>query len=367
MGHDGLDPVRALLPGVRLQSGGRLGGNERTHVERIRARHPDGTEASYIAKLHRSAGEGWVREAAALSLLPPEVRAPRVVAEGRGDPPVLVIEDLGDCASVADALVGDDPGAADAALQAWATALAALHVATRGSREAFRAALASRQGDLPVPDSRVPIELDLTVRALDRACSMLRVQVPAGALDELRGLTKRLGGSGLAALTPADACPDNNLRLDGGVALVDFEGAQWRHLAWDLAYLHVPWPTCWCCWRMPDAVVQHAVEAYLRAAAADIPEVAGEAFDKDVEAAVVGWALMSTMSFLDNALGADPPLNPGHPTPTRRAMILHRLARAAGSSELPTLAGLSAALHDQLHARWGDVPLAFAPAFRAAQ
>ena len=27
---------------------------------------------------------------------------------------------------------------------------------------------------------------------------------------------------------------------------------QWRHVAWDLAYLRVPWPTCWCSWRLPD-------------------------------------------------------------------------------------------------------------------
>ena len=51
------------------------------------------------------------------------------------------------------------------------------------------------------------------------------------------------------ALTPADACPDNNVLIGRRRVLIDFEGAQWRHLAWDVAYLFVPWPTC------PSAVV----------------------------------------------------------------------------------------------------------------
>jgi Phosphotransferase enzyme family len=366
VGHDGLDPVRALLPGVRIDAPDELGGNERTRVVRVRARRPDGTRTSYIVKLHRSAGEGWVREAAALSVLPPRVHAPRVAVEGR-EPPVLVIEDLGAGPSVADALTGDDPQTAEAAVQAWAAAIARLHAATRGLREAFRAALTARQGDLPVADSHVSIDLEDAVRALDRACTTLEVRVPGGAFDELRGLAKRLGGSGLAALTPADACPDNNVRTDGGLVLVDFEGAQWRHLAWDVAYLQVPWPTCWCSWRMPDSVAERAVQAYLQAAAPDIPEVAGEAFRKDVEAAVVGWALVTTAWFLDNALGSDPPLNPARPTPTRRAMILHRLDKVAGRTELAALGELSGTLAAELRSRWGDVPLAFAPAFRAAQ
>jgi hypothetical protein len=48
-------------------------------------------------------------------------------------------------------------------------------------------------------------------------------------------------------------------------------------------------------------------------------------------------------------------------------MITHRLAAAARSTELPALAELAGSLGAALAGRWGDVPLAYAPAFRTAQ
>ena len=362
----GLAALNALLPGVRLSRAERLGGNERTDVQRLAAEYPDGSRGSLIAKQYRSAGEGWVRESAALSVLPETVATPRIVATQLA-PPILILTDLGSGPSVAQALIGKDPGVAEDAVCAWATAMARLHGATIGLRAAFRAAIEERQGDLPVRDAPFGSDVEDAVRALDRACTTLSVRIPDGAPDQLRSLEKRLGGSGLAALTPADACPDNNVLTADGLALLDFEGAQWRHIAWDVAYLRVPWPTCWCSWRMPARVGARALDAYRAAAGPLIPAVTGSEFERDVSAAAVGWALITTTWFLDNALGSDPLLNPERPTPTRRAMITHRLAAAARSTELPALAQLAGALAEALAARWGDVPLAFAPAFRAAQ
>lgn len=366
MDGDGAAAIEALLPGVRASRAQRLGANDRTDVHRVAAEYPDGTRGSLIVKQYRSAGEGWVRESAALSVLPHSVSAPRVVA-AQASPPVLVISDLGDGPSVAHALLGRDPRAAEDAVRAWATAIARLHAATRDLRAAFRAAIEVRQGDLPVRDAPFATDIEDAVRTLDRACLTLGVRIPDGATEQLRGLAKRLGGSGLAALTPADACPDNNVRTADGLVLLDFEGAQWRHVAWDVAYLRVPWPTCWCSWRMPVEVGDRALDAYREVAAPLIPEVADAQFERDVSAAAVGWALITTTWFLDNALGSDPLLNPDKPTPTRRAMITHRLAAAARNSELPALADLAGALGDALARRWGEVSLAFAPAFRSAQ
>ena len=366
MVSDELAPARDLLPGVEFAQPRPLGRNERSLVHRVQATWPDGTTRSLIVKEYLTAGEGWVREAAALEVLARAGRPPRLLAEGAA-PPVLITEDLGDGASLADALLGDGPRMAERALRRWAETLATLHAATRGARAEFGAALARREGDLPVAESSVTVDLDDAARVLDRECGSLGVRLPSGALDELRALAKRLGGDGLAALTPADACPDNNVVTDNGLVLVDYEGAQWRHIAWDVAYLQVPWPSCWCCWRLPDDVAARAVAAYRAAAAPAFPEVDQPGFGHDVEAAVVGWALVSTTWFIDNALGSDPPLNPDRPTPTRRAMILHRLDRAGASAELPVLAELAALLAAELRNRWGDVPLAFAPAFSRGQ
>jgi hypothetical protein len=363
---DDLDAARALLPGIRLEAIEQLRGGERSSVHRVRATRPDGSESTLVVKQFLVAGEGWVRESAALSVLKPSLPTAGLVASG-AEPPVIVTGDLGSGGSVADALLGDDPVRAGDAVTGWARAIATLHVSTAGSRDAFRAALAERQGDLPVAESRMSLDLDDAVRALDRECGSLGVRVPVGALDELRGLGKRLGGSGPAALTPADTCPDNNVATASGLALIDFEGAQWRHLAWDVAYLLVPWPTCWCSWQLPEAVTARALAAYRHIAADAFPYVTEAAFGADLDAAAVGWALLSTSWFLDNALGGDPPVNPDKPTPTRRAMILHRLDRAARSRELAAVAELAAGLAAELRARWGDVPLAFARAFNAAQ
>jgi hypothetical protein len=360
---DALAAARALLPGVRLHEIARLDSGERSIVHRARATWPDGRQSSVIVKQYRSAGEGWVREAAALSVLPPTVRVPRLIAVGDA-PPVVITADLGSGPDVARALLGRDPDVARAAVVAWAEAVAAVHVATRDARPAFRAALDERQGDLPVGESTLSVGLDDAVRVLDRDCASLGLPVGAGAFDDLRGLTHRLAGSATAALTPADTCPDNNVGTDAGLVLTDFEGAEWRHLAWDVAYLRVPWPTCWCSWRIPDSVADDALAAYRRVASTGFPEVDGPAFGRDVEAAVIGWALLSTSWSLDTALGSDPPSNPERPTPPRRATIVHRLDRAAAAGELPALAELSGRLAADLRGRWGELQLPYAPAFR---
>ncbi|WP_327001953.1 phosphotransferase [Dactylosporangium sp. NBC_01737] len=351
---DGLDTARALLPGALLETVELLGGSSRSRVRRIRA-----DDRTLIVKEFTGAGEGWAREAAALSVLPPQVRAPRLVA-ARADPPTVVMSDLGRGPSVADALLGRDPAAAAEAVVSWATTIGVLHRATAGSREAFRDALAGA-----APESTVPADLRQSADTLAAHCAGLGVDVPAHALGELRALGTRLDSDGPAALTPADACPDNNVRTGDGLALIDFEGAQWRHVAWDVAYLTAPWPSCWCSWRLPSAVTRRALDAY-RAAAA-VPDTA--AFRADVEAATVGWALMSVSWFLPRALHDETPVagpSPAAPVraaPTRRATILHRLDLARRSPVAPALAELAARLHDALTGRWGAVALRVAPAF----
>jgi hypothetical protein len=329
-----------------------LGGSSRSQVRRVRA-----GSRTLIAKEFTATDDGWTRETAALSILPAEVPAPRLVA---ADPVArtVVMTDLGSGASVADALLGPDPTAATDALVAWATAIGVLHRTTAGLRMAFRDALGQPAGDRPVAESTLVDDLAETADVLGRH----GFDVPTRAVDELCGLATRLGDASAMALTPADACPDNNMRTADGLALIDFEGAQWRHVAWDVAYLFVPWPTCWCSWRIPDDVAERALDAY-RAACA-MPAVTAAGFDHDVEAAVVGWVFMSVALFLPRALLEDaPPGNPAKPGPNRRALILHRLDRASRSRETPALARLAGDLHAVLTARWGALTLAYAPAF----
>src|SRR5687768_1685857 len=102
---DGLDQVRALLPGWTLSTVEVLEGG-RGAVCRVRVIRPDGSSTTVIVKGFKEP-VGWVRESAALAVMPADAPAPRLLAAG-GSPPVVVISDLGDGLSVADALVGTD-------------------------------------------------------------------------------------------------------------------------------------------------------------------------------------------------------------------------------------------------------------------
>jgi hypothetical protein len=361
--RDGLDEARALLPGVRLHLQGTLGGSDRSEVMRVRAQWPDEAETGLIVKMFVGVGESWVREAAALSIAPPDAPVARLVAES-ATPPIAIMTDVGEGASVADALLGDDFTAGADAVLTWAQAIATLHRVTLGARAPFRAALAERSGELPVGETRMLAATDEAARLLEEHCLHLDVAIPSGALAQLRDLPRRLNGDHAAALSPDDACPDNNIRVGDALTLVDFEGAQWRHVAWDVAYLSVPWPSCWCSWRMPGDVAGRALERYRATIESELPYVRTPDFRHDVASAVTGWALISTSSFLPKALGDDPPAtDPARLTPTRRAMILHRLYGAQRSAELPAVAALAERLRAALVQRWGEVPLAYAPAF----
>jgi hypothetical protein len=218
-----------------------------------------------------------------------------------------------------------------------------------------------------VADTHTALALEETIRQLDQECAALGVAIPTGTFDALRTLEHRLGGAGSAALTPSDTCPDNNVLVGDRLVLLDFEDAQWRHIAWDVAYLRVPWPSCWCAWTLPDHVADAAVAAYRAGAAVRFPEVADEQFARDVEAAAVAWAFMSTMWFLPSIRAGDPPADPARPAPSRRAVVQHRLARTAQRADFAQLAPageLAERLRAELAVQYGDPPLDTAPAFR---
>jgi hypothetical protein len=313
----------------------------------LRARAGD---RSVILKAPLESGPGPARELAALRALRGVPGAVPLLAEV-DDPPVLVLADLGTGPSLADALLGADPEAAAAALGDWAETLGTLQAATPDRGDEFAAGLAELSPLGPPPLDTSADTLAGTAATLGRLLPRLGVRPSAAALDELRAL--RVGGP--VALTPGDACPDNNLLTAAGYVLIDFEWAEFRSVAWDAAYLRVPWPTCWCSWALPAEVAERALDRW-RAAVGPLP--AG--FDAELDRATLAWAFISAGFFLPRILdGTDAVQNPAGPV--RRAFVLHRLATAPGDGPLADLAAESAAA---LRRGYGDHPLALAPAFR---
>ncbi|GAA2365538.1 hypothetical protein Cme02nite_31370 [Catellatospora methionotrophica] len=359
---DDLDDIRALLPGVDVSPVDALGGSDRSAVRRARISRPGEAPTTVIVKTFDQPGS-WARESAALALLPPGTPAPRLLAAG-ASPPVVVMSDLGTGPNVADALLGTDPAAAEAAVYAWAEAIAAVHRATSGMRDAFRAELDARAQPGSAPLTSVAATLEQNIADLREACAPLGVAVPEPLADAFRAHAARLGDDAASALSPSDACPDNNVLTGDGLALIDFEHAEWRHVAWDVAYLRVPWPSCWCSWRLPDEVADRAIARYRQAAAPTLPYVATPEFDRDLSAATDLWAVLYSSWFLPQTLSGDPVASAKLDSPRRRALLLHRLDLARRTSAAPETAAFAEALRTALVSRWGEVPLALARAFR---
>jgi hypothetical protein len=367
---DALSAASALLPDLRVKAEETLGRSERSEVLRVRVDGPDWPgPPTLIVKLCPDAGESWARESAALAAMPGAAPVPRLIAAS-ADPPAIVMTDAGSGPSLATALLDGDAAQAAAATAQFAESLAALHLATQDAHDAFAAELAARSAGT-VPPALMPALVTSAAAALDRYCAQLGVTVAPGSLAELEDLPARLAGSGPSALTLADACPDNNVRTTRGYLLIDFEEAEWRPVAWDVAYLTVPWPSCWCCFTLPAEVTRQAVARYRSAAAGRLRYLGTPAFERDVALATAGWAMVSSSWFLGRALGEDQPFDSGIEEideagglPTLRAVIAHRLATAQRTEGLPGLASLAGRLRTALIRRWGESPLRPAPAFR---
>lgn len=359
---DDLDEVRALLPGVTVSPVVALGGSNRSAVRRAVITRPGEPPTTVIVKTFDHPAS-WARESAALAVLPPDTPAPRLLAAGPV-PPVVVMSDLGTGTNVADALLGADPAAAESAVYAWVDAIAAVHRATSGLREAFRAELDARTEPGSVPLTSVAATFEQNVANLREACGPLGVAVPESLADAFRAEAARLDDDAASTLSPSDACPDNNVLTGNGLALIDFEHAEWRHIAWDVAYLRVPWPSCWCSWRLPDDVADRAVARYRDAMTAHLPYVTTPEFDRDLSAATDLWAVLYSGWFLPMTLAGDPLVTTRLDSPRRRALLLHRLDLARRTSMVPEIAAFADELRGALVGRWGEVPLALARAFR---
>lgn len=366
----------ALAPGlgrVSVLVGERLSGSDRSVVVRAVARTEDDREHRVVLKQPATNGPGGVREEAALQLARRYALPGVVPLLGTcPDPPLLALADLGAGPTLADRLLADDPVAAEAAVLSWARAVGALQATTTGLRQSFLDEMAGLSPlGAPLLDTTGE-QLVVAAALLARELPRLGVQVPDAALQELRAGAVELDVAGPGrpgGLVPGDTCPSNLVETAGGVVLLDFEGAEYRHVAWEAAYLTVPWPSCWCSWRLPEDVAAAAVEAWRQSVLPALPAVADPRFSRDLDRATVCWVFISASWLLPQALDGDPP--PTDPArrsivPSRRALLQHRLRVAAEhpGPDLPALRELAARSYAAAVRQWGRQPLALAAAFR---
>jgi hypothetical protein len=303
--------------------------------------------------------EGWSRESSALTVLSGRMLpAPRQLA-ALAEPPTIVMADLGRGLSLADRLRGDESGAAATAVLGWATSLGRLHAGTTDAGPRFAAEL--------TPGIAADSTMAMVGNGIDwlrRALTRVGLTLSEQAVAALCALPGRIGGP--VALSPADTCPDNNIETADGLVLLDFESATTRPVAWDLAYLVVPWPSCWCAWRLPESLAADALATWQEASGLEASTV-------DIGRAVVGWALITTGWFLGGALDGVPGMGRGdRQGPPRQALLLHRLGLLTGdvASPLapvadlvdPVLRDLATQIRATLVDRWGEQELPLPPA-----
>ncbi|MEP6632446.1 MAG: hypothetical protein ABJA89_18385 [Lapillicoccus sp.] len=358
---------------VELRLGEPLVSSDRAWVVRAVARDHAGRGHRVVLKAPTGADQGSLREEAALGLAT-EQRLPGVVRLLGTSlaPPLLVLADLGAGPTLADRLLGDDPSSAESAVLAWAGAVGRLQAESTGLRPEFDARLAALSPlGPPVVDTSAG-SVSEAAGVLTRTLPQLGVAIRAAAIDELHGVADALDVSAPGSpggLVPGDTCPSNAIETENGMVLLDFEGAEYRHLAWEAAYLSVPWPSCWCSWGLPAQVSANALDRWRQAVMTTTPVVATTRFADDLARATIGWVFISAGWFLAGALDGDPP--PADPArrsmvPTRRALLQHRLGVAAAydTTVLPELRQLAAQMYEATTRVWGEHPLPLAPAFR---
>jgi Ser/Thr protein kinase RdoA (MazF antagonist) len=324
----------------------------RNHVLRVRV----GKDRSVVLKRRdEERAEAFGAELAALEYLNGMAVpvAPRLVgADVRAG--LLLMEDLGPGASLAGALLAEDRERAQAALVAYARALAAMH-AWSIRRPGELAGLRARYA----PEAPLgPAWLGAVGRGREAflgAAAALGLAVD-GTGAEIDELVLILNGTGYLGLVHGDACPDNVRLLAGGGRIFDFETSGWGSVALDAAYLLAPFPSCWCFAALPADVAAPALDAYRAVVQAAGIEL-GPDWDAALAAALATW-IVARGRMITRLLREDDEWG----TTTLRPRLLTWLrsfADAAGrAGVLPRLRALAESLHERLGSRWpqAEVP-----------
>lgn len=247
------------------------------------------------AMAHNSGGLGIVREWAGLSAAP---GAPRLYAADL-DLGVVVMEDLGAVATVADVLAGDDPDRALETGWVWGRQSADQLAAGRAAASRFQGLV--RQADPGARSGGGPASPRLAERGAARLAQTLGVE--AAVAEEANGELHRFawldGARGDMVVSQADPAPDNLLvtgdaQSDARIRALDFEAASVHHIAVDLAGLVAPWPGSPLLARVPDDF-QSAVMAGFGSGAEPLADLLDDpGLDRMVGLAILSAALQMT-------------------------------------------------------------------------
>ena len=321
---------------------------------------PGAGRSVVVKTTRRNAGdwgriENLRRERAALSLLAGSGVAPALLAADDGVE-LVVMADLGGT-SLEAMLLGDDAGAATGAVVALGDTLGALHAWTLGREDEHLRALAAsgspcpdreRYGTWTGVDGWDDIEDDAASLGLPDA---------RGARHDVEWVRERLSNPGpFLALTHTDPSPCNAVVTANGVVLVDWEGAGFRHVGLDAAWLHFPFPNYSAHYAvLPSHVVRASDAAYRARLAAAVPEArSDQGYD---EMLAVGLAAALVVRAQRLPVLAAPGQTP-HDSWRRRTQLVQQIEvfvnHCTATGLCPALGAWFAEISEAMTRRWPD-------------
>ena len=320
----------------------------RSHVVRLRLDTGRIVVLKRRDRAGRRGGRGFGVELAALEYLNamPVPVAPRLLGADT-EAGILLLEDLGEGASLADSLLAGGRSRIQADLIAYAQALGSLHAWSMGRRGSLDGLLVRHAPGQPA----VTGWLDAIQRGTEpflAAAAALGVAV-GGVADEIGQLRVLLSETGYRGLVHGDACPDNVHIIDGTCRIFDFETSGWGPVALDAAYLLAPFPSCWCFASIPAEIAGPAVAAYRTRLAAG-----GVGLGPDWEeltTAVLAGLLIARGRMLAEALEQDHEWGTTTMRPRFLAWLRSFTSRDGGGA-LPRLQRTASAMQERLTERW---------------
>jgi Ser/Thr protein kinase RdoA (MazF antagonist) len=296
-------------------------------------------------------------EIAALELLSgmPVPVAPRLLGAD-ATAGILLMEDLGQGASLAGSLLTGERERAEADLIAYARALGSMHAWTMqcvpgpAGPEAHPAMERDPGWLAAIANGKEPF-----------LAAAARMGLPSdGVASEIDQIPVTLRQGGNVGLVHGDPCPDNVLLFDGACRIFDFETSGWGSVVLDGAYLLAPFPSCWCFADLPAEVAAPAIDAY-RETLGTAGIGLGTDWDAGVAAALAGW-IVARGRAITVVLDEDPQWGTTTMRPRLLAWLRNFIERAGGGQSLPRLRAILVEMHDQLSSRWPGVRVPEFPA-----
>lgn len=215
---------------------------------------------------------------------------------------ILIISDLGDGQTLADALQDADPETHVELLRRLGRALGKMHAGTADEEDAFNVLFQRMTRSRPnaanlqlLRDRLLSHRIRIGMEFLERA----GIEIPGEVRFAATNVRTRLLRGGMRAFTPFDLTPDNIIQTDKKFHFLDYEWAGFRDVTFDVAFVVARFPVFLAAQPFNAAATETFVDAWVSEVRGIWPSVQHpDTLQARITAGLIGWA-MSSVSMLD--------------------------------------------------------------------